>query len=145
MVQTLHSKESTQLHCSLLTGICGSRDIIPGIPTRLPAGRSRIRMPVGRGHFLVSKLPKMGTAVVPRKESGRSVTLTPHTSISADVKNEWSYASTHPAGFHGAERDNFIFTFTNNYIVQKLPVTKCKVFIMVTKTTTGAICIVTEG
>ena len=30
---------------------------------------------------------------------------------SAEVKNEWRYASTPPVGLHGMNRNNFTFTF----------------------------------
>ena len=44
------------------------------------------------------------------------MTLNIHTPpSSAEVKNEWSHASTNSAGLHGAERYmiTFTFTFTN--------------------------------
>ena len=34
------------------------------------------------------------------------------TQASSEVKNLWRYASTLPILLHGAERDNFTFTFT---------------------------------
>ena len=42
------------------------------------------------------------------KRPGREVDHKPICSV--DVKNEWSYTSTHPVCLHGVEREKFAFT-----------------------------------
>ena len=46
-----------------------------------------------------------GVKQLPRREIEKSLTS------NAEVRNEWSYASTSPLSLHNVDNDNFIFTF----------------------------------
>jgi hypothetical protein len=87
---------------------------------------SRARFPAGAGNFSLQHNVKNGSGAHPAsypmgtrgsfsggKSAGREAD---HTSISAEVKNVWSYTSTPPYVFVAwclvKHRDNFAFTFT---------------------------------
>ena len=93
------------------------------IVTRLRAGQSGVRSPAGGDNFSVLQTDQTGSGAHPASCSMSSGShsevkrprrgadhLCPST---AEVRNEWSYASTPPTRFHGAHRDSFT-PFTEN-------------------------------
>jgi len=64
----------------------------------------------------------MGTGVLSCsvKQQGYEVDHLP--SLRANIKQEWSYISVTPVGFHGIDRSNFILTCMTDYIESELNV-----------------------
>jgi hypothetical protein len=125
-----HTRRSWGRSSSMLTGINCSWNNVVGIATKLLAGRSRVRIPVGEWSFSFlqnfHRCWGLPTLVFNRYGGSflgimRPGSETEHSSVcSAQVKNEWSYTSNSPIQFYGMDRDNCTF-FHWNQLAQDGP------------------------
>ena len=90
-----------------------------GVVTRLLAGRSGVRIPVGAGGFSVPQNPQTGAGSHPALYLMGAEFLSPGTEwlgcevehsfpSRTEVKNEWSCTSTPLICHNGLDRDNFV-------------------------------------
>jgi len=105
--------------------ICGwSRGSAVGVVTRLQAGRSGIRIPVGAGDFSVSQNLQTGSGSHPALylmgagvlSGGQNGPFEHSFASRIEVKNEWSYNLTPLICHNSVERDDFIYTCIYIYI-----------------------------
>jgi hypothetical protein len=61
-------------------------------------------------------LPFIGYRVIFWQQRGWGVKVNHSPPSNAEVKNEWSYTSTHPICLHGADREKFAFIVVSTYI-----------------------------
>jgi hypothetical protein len=100
-------------HLSSFPQVSRSRCSVVGILSRLPVGRSRVRIPVGAKDFLPFQNFQTGYGAHPDTELLTLGVERPRREVShlhsscAEVKNEWKYTSTSPMRFRRVNSEYF--------------------------------------
>jgi hypothetical protein len=100
----------------------GNRDDVFGVTTRLRTGLSGARFPAGVRDFSLFQNHRhaaccsVGTVALPRGKSGWGVMFDHSCPSSAEIRNEWSYASSPSIRLHGVDKETFPYLFINSLL-----------------------------